>query len=214
MKKDGSHYFFFLAKLRYRTLSAQRTKTSLSFPLKKKKNPCPWYLWVGQLEQFMVTSKPLWRWDDKFLRQPETGQRAFSCYFLVFIFAGLTSLSTRTTPEHNISCDGLQSWQTEKQHEKSPFLQHFHHKLSRSLPNLSKHRVVWGVLSNQTFLGVCVCSQQRSLHTEHKCCNRRSHTNSFHGYYSKFLTLFFSALSTQSQSGGARLELSGGCCTT
>lgn len=113
----------------------------------------------------MVTSKPLWRWDDKFLRQPETGQRAFSCYFLVFIFAGLTSLSTRTTPEHNISCDGLQSWQTEKQHEKSPFLQHFHHKLSRSLPNLSKHRVVWGVLSNQTFLG-CVCAPSKDLYTQ------------------------------------------------
>lgn len=37
--------------------------------------------------------------DEAFLQQPEPGQRAFSCYFLVLKFAGLTSLSTRTTSE-------------------------------------------------------------------------------------------------------------------
>lgn len=126
------HITFFLAKLLYRTLEHKVPKRLCLFLLK---NSCPWYLSVGQLEQFMVTSKPLWRSDDKVLRQSETGQRAFSCYFLVFMFAGLTSLCTRTTSVHNISCDGLQSWQTEKQHENSPCLQHPPHTLTTSLPH-------------------------------------------------------------------------------
>lgn len=131
------------------------------------------------------------------------------------MFAGLTSLSTRTTSVHNISCDGVQSWQTEKQHEKSPFLQHFHHKLSRLLPNFYQisptSSTVWSgmfwVLSNQPLL-VCVRvpSTGKDLYTHSTNAATEGATEiASMDIILSFLLLFF-ALSTQTQSAVGKIK--------